>query len=194
MTNTEVVCVDGVDTVEAVVVRYANSPPARREHVRVPVVQRFKEPVPPQGPFEPRFRVHLASLTREWPEKWTPAHASKAVCANQLPVSLSAKRTVAFGSALRTRGPSPFRADSESWQGQFRGQLEAEQRSRNSKPKKGRNTEWRHPHDPDARITKMKDRRTHLAHKAEHAVDPETGAVVGVTVQGRRSGGHDDDR
>ena len=40
-----------------------------------------------------------------------------------------------------------------------------------------------HPHDPDAKITKMKDGRTHLAHKAEHAVDLETGAVVGVTVQ-----------
>src|SRR5215211_1471194 len=49
------------------------------------------------------------------------------------------------------------------------------------RPKKGRNTEWRHPHDPDARITKMKDGRTHLAHKAEHAVDLETGAVVAVT-------------
>jgi len=29
----------------------------------------------------------------------------------------------------------------------------------------------------------MKDGRTHLAHKAEHAVDMETGAVVAVTVQ-----------
>ena len=29
----------------------------------------------------------------------------------------------------------------------------------------------------------MKDGRTHLAHKAEHAVDLETGAVIGVTVQ-----------
>jgi transposase len=29
----------------------------------------------------------------------------------------------------------------------------------------------------------MKDHRTHLAHKAEHAVDLETGAVVAVTVQ-----------
>src|SRR4051795_1311041 len=37
--------------------------------------------------------------------------------------------------------------------------------------KKGSNDEWKHPHDPDARITKMKDGRTHLAHKAEHAVD-----------------------
>jgi len=57
-----------------------------------------------------------------------------------------------------------------------------------TRPKKGRNTEWRHPHDPDARITKMKDGRTHLAHKAEHAVDLETGAIVGVTVQGADQG------
>ena len=56
------------------------------------------------------------------------------------------------------------------------------------RPKKGRNTDWRHPHDPDARITKMKDGRTHLAHKAEHAVDLETGAIVGVTVQGADQG------
>lgn len=49
--------------------------------------------------------------------------------------------------------------------------------------KKGSNEDWTHPHDPDARITKMKDGRTHLAHKAEHAVDMETGAVVAITVQ-----------
>ena len=57
-----------------------------------------------------------------------------------------------------------------------------------TRPKKGRNTDWRHPHDPDARITKMKDGRTHLAHKAEHAVAVETGAIVGVTVQGADQG------
>lgn len=49
--------------------------------------------------------------------------------------------------------------------------------------KKGSNDDWQNPHDPDAKITKMKDGRTHLAHKAEHAVDMETGAVVAVTVQ-----------
>jgi transposase len=49
--------------------------------------------------------------------------------------------------------------------------------------KKGSNGDWTHPHDPDAKITKMKDGRTHLAHKAEHAVDLETGAIIGVTVQ-----------
>jgi len=42
--------------------------------------------------------------------------------------------------------------------------------------KKGSNQEWVNPHDPDARITRMKDGCTHLAHKAEHAVDMETGA------------------
>src|SRR3954462_1991544 len=56
------------------------------------------------------------------------------------------------------------------------------------RPKKRGNTEGRHPHDPDARITKMKDGRTHLAHKAEHAVDLETGAVVAVTLQGADQG------
>ena len=49
--------------------------------------------------------------------------------------------------------------------------------------KKGSNQEWVNPHEPDARITKMKDGSTHLAHKAEHAVDIETGAVVAVTLQ-----------
>ena len=49
--------------------------------------------------------------------------------------------------------------------------------------KKGSNDDWTHPLDPDAKITKMKDGRTHLAHKAEHAVDLETGAVIAVTVQ-----------
>jgi len=48
---------------------------------------------------------------------------------------------------------------------------------------KGSNDDWTNPHDPDAKITQMKDGRTHLAHKAEHAVDLETGAVVAVTIQ-----------
>jgi transposase len=56
------------------------------------------------------------------------------------------------------------------------------------RPKKGSNDDWRHPHDPDARITKMKDGRTHLAHKAEHAVDMETGAIVAVTLHGADEG------
>lgn len=49
--------------------------------------------------------------------------------------------------------------------------------------KKGSNKDWFNPHDPDAKITKLKDGRTHLAHKDEHAVDMATGAVLAVTVQ-----------
>ena len=56
------------------------------------------------------------------------------------------------------------------------------------RPKKGSNDEWTHPQDPDAKITKMKDGRTHLAHKAEHAVDLETSVVVGLTVQDANAG------
>lgn len=56
-------------------------------------------------------------------------------------------------------------------------------RTDRQRKKKGSNDDWTHPHDPDAKITKMKDGRTHLAHKAEHAVDLETGAIVGLTVQ-----------
>jgi transposase len=54
--------------------------------------------------------------------------------------------------------------------------------------KKASNDDWKSPSDPDAKITKMKDGRTHLAHKAEHAVDVETGAIVAVTVQGADEG------
>jgi transposase len=49
--------------------------------------------------------------------------------------------------------------------------------------KRTSNKEWESPTDADARIAKMKDGRTHLAHKAEHAVDLDTGAVVAVTLQ-----------
>lgn len=54
--------------------------------------------------------------------------------------------------------------------------------------KKTSNKDWTNPHDPDAKVTKMKDGRTHLAHKAEHAVDLETGAIVAVTLQGADHG------
>ncbi len=57
-----------------------------------------------------------------------------------------------------------------------------------TRKKKTSNTDWTHPWDPDAKVAKMKDGRTHLAHKAEHAVDLETGAIVAVTVQGADAG------
>ena len=50
--------------------------------------------------------------------------------------------------------------------------------------KKGSNADWINPHDPEAQITRMKDGRTALAYKAEHAVDMDTGAIVAVTAYG----------
>lgn len=49
--------------------------------------------------------------------------------------------------------------------------------------KKTSNEDWTNPNDPSARVTKMKDGRTKLGHKAEHAVDLASGAVLAVTVQ-----------
>ena len=50
---------------------------------------------------------------------------------------------------------------------------------------KASNDDWQSPQDPDAKITKMKDGTTHLAHKAEHAVDlgeKGHGAILAVSV------------
>ncbi len=50
---------------------------------------------------------------------------------------------------------------------------------------KASNDDWQNPHDPDAKIAKMKDGTTHLAHKAEHAVDLGEGghgAILAVNV------------
>ena len=59
---------------------------------------------------------------------------------------------------------------------------------RSRKNKKTSNKEWKSPQDPDAKIAKMKDGRTRLAHKAEHGVDLETGAIVSLTVQDASDG------
>src|ERR1035438_6514638 len=48
--------------------------------------------------------------------------------------------------------------------------------------KKVSNEQWEGPTDPDSRIAKMKDGRTHLAYKAEHAVDVASEAIVATTV------------
>lgn len=56
------------------------------------------------------------------------------------------------------------------------------------RPKKGSNDDWEHPVDREARITRMKDGRTRLGHKLEHAVDMESGAVTALTVQSMKGG------
>lgn len=48
--------------------------------------------------------------------------------------------------------------------------------------KKGSNKEWASATDADSRIAKMKDGRTHLAYKAEHAVDLDSGLVLSAAI------------
>lgn len=53
---------------------------------------------------------------------------------------------------------------------------------RKRKGKRLSNADWASPADPEARIAKLKDGRTHLAYKPEHAVDLDTGAIVAAEV------------
>jgi transposase len=89
---------------------------------------------------------------------------------------------------------SIVRKDSgEDWKEYLRGLAQAEgidnpteeelhRLDRNRKDKKVSNEQWESRTDPDSRIAKMKDGRTHLAYKAEHAVDLVSEAIVATTV------------
>jgi hypothetical protein len=81
----------------------------------------------------------------------------------------------------------------EDWQEYLRGLAKAEgienpteedlrRLDKGRKDKKVSNQEWVSPTDPDSRITKMKDGRTHLAYKAEHTVDLQSEAIVAALV------------
>lgn len=59
---------------------------------------------------------------------------------------------------------------------------------RQRKGKKCSNDDWFNPHEPDAKVAKMKDGTTHLAHKNEHAVDLDTGAIVAPAVHPANEG------
>jgi transposase len=50
------------------------------------------------------------------------------------------------------------------------------------KNKRVSNDEWRSSTDPDGRVAKMKDGRTHLAYKAEHVVDLENELVLAAEI------------
>ena len=53
---------------------------------------------------------------------------------------------------------------------------------RNRQGKRLSNADWASPSDPEAKIAKMKDGRTRLAYKPEHAVDLDTGAIVAAEI------------
>ncbi len=63
--------------------------------------------------------------------------------------------------------------------------------SRRDKKRKGKrlsNAEWESATDPDASVAQRKDGRTKMAYQAEHAVDLDSGALVGITVQAADQG------
>jgi len=51
------------------------------------------------------------------------------------------------------------------------------------KNKRVGNDDWVSPNDPESRITKMKDGRTHTAYKAEHVVDLQSDLVLAAEVR-----------
>jgi transposase len=59
---------------------------------------------------------------------------------------------------------------------------------RKRKGKRLSNAEWVSPTDPEARIARLKDGRTCLAYKPEHAVDLDTGAIVAAEVHAADEG------
>ena len=59
---------------------------------------------------------------------------------------------------------------------------------RKRKGKRLSNQDWTSPVDPEARIAKLKDGRTHLAYKPEHAVDLDTGAIVAAEIHAADQG------
>ena len=65
---------------------------------------------------------------------------------------------------------------------------DAVRRMDRKRKKKTSNEEWVNPHDPEAEVTKMKDGTTHLAYKAEQAVDLDTGVIVAITTHGGATG------
>ena len=48
--------------------------------------------------------------------------------------------------------------------------------------KKTSNRDWESKSDPDSRVMKMKDKRTHLSYKAEHVVDLDTEMLLAVEI------------
>jgi len=84
------------------------------------------------------------------------------------------------------------RATNEDWKAYVRRLMKAEgiedpsdedvRRFDRRRKKKTSNKEWKSATDADSRVTKMKDGRTHLAYKAEHAVDLDSGLIVAPVV------------
>lgn len=144
----------------------------------------------------------LSGLRRKFPEEvhrevfdWVLKVAQQEGLLKGRKVAIDAT-TLEANAAMRT---IVRRADGASYQKYLKKLAKAEgikdptpedlgRMDRKRKGKKVSNKEWKSPSDPDARITKMKDGTTHLAHKAEHAVDLSSGVIVAAEIHPADSG------
>lgn len=144
----------------------------------------------------------LSGLRRKFPEEvhreifdWVLRVAQEEGLLKGRKVAIDAT-TLEANAAMRT---IVRRADGASYQKYLKKLAKAEgiknptpddlgRMDRKRKGKKVSNKEWKSSSDPDARITKMKDGTTHLAHKAEHAVDLSSGVIVAAEIHPADSG------
>jgi transposase len=144
----------------------------------------------------------LSGLRRKFPEEihreifdWVLKVAQEEGLLKGRKVAIDAT-TLEANAAMRT---IVRRADGASYQKYLKKLAKAEgiknptpedlgRMDRKRKGKKVSNKEWKSSSDPDARITKMKDGTTHLAHKAEHAVDLSSGVIVAAEIHPADSG------
>ena len=144
----------------------------------------------------------LSGLRRKFPEEvhreifdWVLKVAQEEGLLKGRKVAIDAT-TLEANAAMRT---IVRRADGASYQKYLKKLAKAEgikdptpedlgRMDRKRKGKKVSNKQWKSSSDPDARITKMKDGTTHLAHKAEHAVDLVSGVIVAAEIHPADSG------
>jgi len=144
----------------------------------------------------------LSGLRRKFPEEvhreifdWVLKVAQEEGLLKGRKVAIDAT-TLEANAAMRT---IVRRADGASYQKYLKKLAKAEgikdptpedlgRMDRKRKGKKVSNKDWKSSSDPDARITKMKDGTTHLAHKAEHAVDVISGVIVAAEIHAADSG------
>lgn len=144
----------------------------------------------------------LSGLRRKFPEEmhreifdWVLKVAQEEGLLKGRKVAIDAT-TLEANAAMRT---IVRRADGASYQKYLKKLAKAEgikdptpeelgRMDRKRKGKKVSNKEWKSSSDEDARITKMKDGTTHLAHKAEHAVDISSGVIVAAEIHPADSG------
>jgi transposase len=144
----------------------------------------------------------LSGLRRKFPEEvhreifdWVLKMAQEEGLLKGRKVAIDAT-TLEANAAMRT---IVRRADGASYQKYLKKLARAEgikdptpedlgRMDRKRKGKKVSNKDWKSSSDPDARITKMKDGTTHLAHKAEHAVDVISGVIVAAEIHPADSG------